>query len=252
MKKLLFLNLFLSSVIFATNNIESDNNNNFAFGISGGITNSVYKIKDKQEHFFLPNLDVQYKGLFIQGDEVSYSFWGDEILSLSVTTEFFSGYPVKGKDLEEGYNNINNRKSQIMTGLSLDYTFLKNNFVSLSNVFGKHGGKTSLSLLRAINLDNNIIFAPSIYGNIYSQNFSNYYFGVTSEEAQNNNNISNSFSINETYSAGIALALEKKFDNSFSLYTFGSYEFLSNKIKNSPIVKKDYFWTFGGGLKYTL
>lgn len=244
MKKLLFLNLFLSSVILA--------NNNFSLGLSSGVSSSIYKTKDKQDSFFLPNLDIQYKGLSIQGDELSFSFWENESLSLSVTNNFFSGYPIKGKDLEEGYENIKKRKLQIMSGLALDYGFLENNYISLSSVFGSHGNKTSLELSKHMNLGNTVVLATSIYGNVYSRNFSNYYFGITSEEAKQNSAINNSFSIKETFSAGISVALEKKLNSSFSIYTFGTYEFLSNKIKESPIVKNGYFWTAGGGLKYTL
>lgn len=244
MKKLLFLNLFLSSVILA--------NNNFSLGLSGGVNNSVYKTKKQQDSYFLPNLDVQYNGLFIQGDEIGYTFLGDEILSFSIVSEFFAGYPIKGKNLKVGYQNIEKRKSQIMTGVSLDYKFLEDNYFSVSTIFGEHGNKTSLSLLRTIYLPYDFLFIPSIYGNIYSKEFSNYYFGVTTDEAQKNNSINAPFSIKETYGVGLSMVLEKKLSDSFSIYAFGSYEFLSDKIKESPIIKEDSFWTVGGGLKYTL
>ncbi|MGL5277759.1 MAG: MipA/OmpV family protein [Cetobacterium sp.] len=244
MKKLLFFNLFLSSIVLA--------NNNFSLGLLGGVNNSIYKTKKQESSYFLPNLDIQYNGLFIQGDEIGYTFWGDETLSLSIISEFLAGYPVKGKDLKVGYQNIEKRKSQIMTGVSLDYKFLTDNYLSVSTIFGEHGNKTNLSLLKTIYLPYDFLFVPSIYGNMYSKDFSNYYFGVTTDEVQKNNSITTPFSIKEAYGVGLAVVLEKKLSNTFSIYTFGSYEFLSNKIKESPIVKKDYFYTVGGGLKYTL
>lgn len=244
MKKLLFFNLFLSSIILA--------NNNFSLGLSSGVNNSIYKTKKQQDYYFLPNLDIQYSGLFIQGDEIGYTFWGDETLSISIISELFAGYPIKGKDLEVGYQNIDKRKSQIMSGISIDYKFLENNYLSISTTFGKNGNKTNLNLLKTITLPYEFLFVPSIYGNIYSKDFSNYYFGVTSDEVKKNSLITTPFSIKETYGVGVSMALEKKLNNAFSIYTFGSYEFLSNKIKESPIIKKDYFWTVGGGLKYTL
>ena len=244
MKKLLFLNLFLSSIALA--------NNNFSLGLSTGVNNSIYKSKKQQDSYFLPNLDIQYNELFIQGDEIGYTFLGDEILSFSIVSEFFAGYPIKGKDLKVGYQNIEKRKSQIMTGVSLDYKFLEDNYLSVSTIFGEHGNKTNLTLLRTIYLPYGLLFVPSIYGNIYSKEFSNYYFGVTTDEAQKNDSINASFSIKETYGVGLSMVLEKKLSDAFSIYTFGSYEFLSDKIKESPIVKEDSFWTVGGGLKYTL
>lgn len=244
MKKLLFLNLFLSSIILA--------NNNFSLGLSSGVNNSIYKTKKQQDSYFLPNLDIQYNGLFVQGDEIGYTFWGDETLSFSIVSEFFAGYPIKGKDLKIGYQNIEKRKSQIMTGVSLDYKFLEDNYLSVSTIFGEHGNKTNLSLLKTLYLPYDFLFVPSIYGNIYSKEFSNYYFGVTTDEVQKNDSIIAPFSIKETYGVGLSMVLEKKLSDALSIYTFGSYEFLSDKIKESPIIKKDSFWTVEGGLKYTL
>lgn len=44
MKKLLFFNLFLSSIILA--------NNNFSLGLSSGVNNSIYKTKKTARLFF--------------------------------------------------------------------------------------------------------------------------------------------------------------------------------------------------------
>lgn len=244
MKKLLFFNLFLPSILLASNN--------FSLSLSSGVNNSVYKTKKQQNSYVLPTLDIQYNGFFIESSEIGYTFWGDETLSLSISSEFFAGYPIKGKDLKVGYQNIEKRKSQIMSGLSLDYKFLEDNYLSLSRNFGKKGNKTSLNILRSVTLPHNFLFVPSIYGNIYSRDFSNYYFGITADEAKKNSLITAPYSVKETYAVGVSMALEKKLNKSFSVYTFGSYEVLSNTIKKSPIVKKDYFWTVGGGLKYAL
>lgn len=222
----------------------------YGLGVGIGAGSSIYK-GGETKAYPVPMLDVNYKDFYIKGIEAGYRFYKNTPISLDVFLDPISGYGVKGNDLGKGYDNIDNRDPQAMIGLAINYNpEFEGAIVRASVMAGENGAKSRLSLIRPIIVDSTLTVVPGIHANFYSEDFVDYYFGVTTEEAIKNKNIDRSYSPNSAYSLGLGIALEKKLTDKISLMSFVSLEKFSDEITDSPIVDKSYILVAGVGAKY--
>lgn len=246
MKKILMglLALTLSATALAENK--------FGIGLGVGVSDNVYKgTKDKV--YPMPLLDINYYDLYIKGVTVGFNFYKDDTFAASLFVDPLAGFTlaVEGSNLADGYDNIDDRKFQTMFGIRLDAdTGLYGVKTGLTAQVGEHGGEGKLSMFKAYRVDDQLTFVPSIYIKGYNGDFTDYYFGVTSDEARRNSKIDKAYKANAAYSMGLNLTADYRLTDNVALMAFLGVEKFSSEISDSPIVDDSVLYFVGVGAKY--
>ncbi|MGL5052494.1 MAG: MipA/OmpV family protein [Cetobacterium sp.] len=247
MKKVLMglLALTISATMFAEDK--------FGIGVGMGISDNMYKGAESKA-YPMPLLDVNYGNLYIKGVTLGYQFYKDDTFAASLFLNPLAGFTVEGQDLESGYNKIDDREFGAMFGIKLDAnTGFYGVRTGLSAQFGERGGEGKLNAFKAYKATEKLTIIPSIYIKGYSKDYTDYYFGVTSEEARRvgNEKIEKAYEPNSAYSFGANIAADYKLTDSVALMAFLGVEKFSSEISDSPIVEDDgILYLVGVGAKY--
>ena len=246
MKKIIFgiLAMTLATIALAENR--------YGVGTGVGVSNSPYKgAEDKT--YPVPLLDVNYGNFYIKGITPGYTFFKGEELSLSVFLDPLAGFPIKAKDMGDGYTNIDNRDLQAMVGLRADLnTGVAGIKTGASVQFGEHGSEAKLSAFRPYNINNKFILVPGIYVKGFSGDYSDYYFSVTSDEVNKSriDKLTKEYKADTAYSIGINLSAEYKYNEKVSFIGILGVEKFSNEVTDSPIVNDNPLFVASIGAKY--
>ncbi|MGL4997696.1 MAG: MipA/OmpV family protein [Cetobacterium sp.] len=247
MKKLLMglLALTISTTMFAEDK--------FGIGAGMGISDNMYKGAESKA-YPMPLLDVNYGDLYIKGVTLGYEFYKDDTFAASLFLNPLAGFTVEGQDLESGYNKIDDREFGAMFGIRLDAnTGFYGVRTGLSAQFGERGGEGKLSAFKAYKASERLTIVPSVHIKGYTKDYTDYYFGVTSEEARRvgNEKIEKAYEPNSAYSFGANIAADYKLTDSVALMAFLGVEKFSSEISDSPIVEDDgILYLVGIGAKY--
>lgn len=244
MKKILFA---FAALAISITTLAADK---FGVGAGIGITDSIYKGTDT-EAFPMPLMDINYGDLYVKGITVGYTVYRDDVFAASLFVNPLGGFAVDGADLAKGYDNIDDRDFQTMFGLRLD---AKTGFygirTGLTAEVGEHGAEGKASLFKIYNVNDKLTLIPSVHVKGYSGDYTDYYFGVTSEEARNNSKIDREYKSNAAYSVGFNLAADYKLTDNVALMAFLGVERFSSEISDSPIVEDGVIYLVGAGAKY--
>lgn len=246
MKKIIY---FLFILCLSTVTLANDK---LGIGIGVGNSNSIYK-GAKNEVYPIPLLDIDYGNFYIKGITPGYFFFKGDRLALSVFVNPIAGFPIKAKDIRNEYSNIDNRDFQAMIGLRADFN---SGFAGIRTgalaQFGKHGAEVKVSAFRPFHITEEFSLVPGLHVRGFSDEYVDYYFGITSNEV----NKSNKDSLTKEYkgetasSIGATLTADYKYSENFSLIGILAIEKFSNKITNSPIVKDKPLFITSLGVKY--
>ena len=247
MKKILTAILILAAVpinLFASNN-------NLTIGGGTGVGSSPYKGVDYND-FFVPYFDITYNDFYLKGVEIGYNMYQEDSFTLSLFANPMGGYKVDASDLSSGYDDIDDRDYQIEGGVKVVYDTswydLKlGGFASL----GEEGGSLGAFAFKSYFLTDRFSVIPKVYIKYLSEEYTDYYFGVTQAEADRNSGISGSYSPDPAYTFGIDFGAEYIVTEHLSLIGFFGLEKLSDEISKSPIVEEDILYKVGVGAKYT-
>ncbi|MGL5176148.1 MAG: MipA/OmpV family protein [Cetobacterium sp.] len=244
MKKILLglLALTMSATLFAENK--------FGIGAGIGLSDSMYKgAEDKA--YPMPLLDINYGDFYVKGVTVGYQFYQDDAFAASLFLDPLAGFAVDGEDLKTGYNNIDDRKFQAMFGLRLDAdTGFYGVRTGLTAQVGEHGGEGKISAFKAYKVDERLTVVPSVHVKGYNGEYTDYYFGVTSEEAARNSKIKGSYKANAAYSIGLNITADYRLTDNVALMAFLGVERFSSEVSDSPIVEDGVLYLVGVGAKY--
>lgn len=246
MKRIIFgaLALSLSTIALAENK--------FGIGAGIGVSNSIYKgAEDKA--YPVPLLDINYGNFYVKGITPGYFFFKGEDLSLSVFLDPLAGFSIKVKDMGNGYTNIDDRDFQVMIGLRADLnTGIAGIRAGASMQFGKHGSEAKISAFRPCFINNQFSLVPGIYVKGFSRDYADYYFGVTSGEANRSfrDNLTRKYEVDAATSIGATLTAEYKYNEKFSLVGILGIENFSSEITDSPIVNDEPLFITSIGAKY--
>lgn len=225
-------------------------NNKFGIGIGAGYSNSIYKGAESKV-YPMPLMDVDYGNLYIKGVAIGYTVYQDDVFAASLFVDPLGGFAVDGNDLATGYDGIDDRDFQSMFGVRLDADTgiygIRTGFVAQC---GKEGGEAKISAFKPIYVNDKLVVVPSIHLKGYSKDFTDYYFGVSSEEALNNRNIHAKYEADAGYSFGVNLSAEYTLTDNIALMSFLGIEKFSSEISDSPIVEDDVLFLMGVGAKY--
>ncbi|MGL4629479.1 MipA/OmpV family protein [Cetobacterium sp.] len=244
MKKILLglLALTMSATMFAEDK--------FGIGAGMGLSDSMYKgAEDKA--YPMPLLDINYGDFYVKGVTVGYEFYKDDAFAASLFLDPLAGFAVDAEDLKSGYNNIDDRKFQAMFGLRLDAdTGFYGVRTGLTAQVGEHGGEGKLSAFKAYKVDEKLTIVPSVHVKGYSGDFTDYYFGVSKEEARRNSKINDSYKADTAYSIGLNITADYRLTDNVALMAFLGVEKFSSEISDSPIVEDGVLYLVGVGAKY--
>lgn len=231
----------------ATTN-QSNTKNRMGIGL--GTVGSKKLFRQEDDNFSLfPSFDIRYNDFYVQGLNIGYNAYQNDLLAVSLFLDPVAGYPIKGKDMQSGYKNIDDRDTQAMLGLKADFNVDEwGGKGSLSAQFGEHGSQSQLSLFRVFNVDNKFSVIPTAYIKYLSSDFSDYYFSVSETEASKT--IAKPYKANGAFSAGINLMGNYSFNEKVSLFLFLGLEKFSDDVKDSPIVENSLIYIGGAGVKY--
>ena len=152
-----------------------------------------------------------------------------------------------------GYKNIDNRDFQVMAGLRADLnTGIAGIRTGASVQFGEHGSEAKISAFRPYALNSKFTLVPGIYVKGFSGDYSDYYFGVTSNEVNRSktDKLTREYKADTAYSVGANLTAEYKYNEKFSLIGILGVEKFSSEITDSPIVNDDPLFIASIGAKY--
>lgn len=234
-----------------TMSISALADNKYGIGIGVGVSDSIYKgANDKA--YPIPLFDINYGNLYVKGATVGYDVYKNDMFAASLFIDPLAGFAVKGSDLGNGYDHIDDRKFQAMFGLRLDY---KTPFYGIRTgaltQFGNHGAEGKLSVFKPYKVYDNFILVPSAHIRGYSGNYTDYYFGVTNSEANDNRNLKNrEYDADTAYSVGINLTADYKLNDDLAFVAFLGVERFSSEISDSPIVEDSVLYLVGVGAKY--
>ncbi len=223
--------------------------NKFGLGVGMGVSNSIYKGADGRL-YPIPLLDINYYDLYVKGATVGYQFYKNDAFAASLFVDPLAGFAVDGADLAKGYDNIDDRRFQTMFGIRLDAdTGFYGVKTGLSAQIGKHGGEGRVAAFKAYRVDDKLTLVPSIHIKGYSGDYTDYYFGVSSDEARRNSNL-NTYKADTSYSIGFNLTADYRLTDNVALMAFLGVEKFSSEISDSPIVDDGVLYLVGVGAKY--
>ena len=248
MKKMIFcaLALTISNLALAENK--------FGIGAGIGVSNSIYK-DTEDKAYPIPLLDINYGNFYIKGITPGYFIFKNEMISLSTFINPISGFPIKAKDIGEGYTNIDDRDFQAMIGLRADLNTGIAGFKSGASIqFGKHGSEAKISLFRPSKISDKLTLIPGIHIKGYSRSYTNYYFGVTYDEANRSSkdNLLKEYEAKEATSIGATLSAEYNYNEKLSFIGILGLEKFDNEITKSPITNDNSLFLVSVGMKYYL
>lgn len=251
--------LTLTTTIYAdlTTSSEEDygrvtrNKNRLGLGLGIGSSSKLYKQEDDNVTP-LPLIDIRYDNFYVEGVNIGYQAYKNELLTMSIFLDPLAGFPVEGKDMKNGYKSIDDRETQAMLGIKGDFNISNIDMRGTALVqAGEHGSKARVSLFKVISMDKFRII-PSAFISYYSADFSDYYFGISEKEVVRNNSskITGTYEADGALSAGLRITGDYSINDRLSLLIFLGAERFSDEIKDSPIVENSTIYSAGVGAKY--
>ena len=245
MKKYLLIVLVLFSVTAMANDDFKA-----SVTVGYGTNDSVYK---GREYYRIPAfINMSYKNLYLEGTEIGAKFIDTERFDSSVFFELQDGHYIKPSKMDSGYRTIKKRKFQQTFGLKTDVRLdeiSKNLTFSPYFSVGNRGAQTGASLSYLYMPAENIIISPSISTKYLSKKYTDYYFGVDSDEL--GGNITNEYNPDGAFEFGAGLYGEYYFTKHISALAYVNMSRYSSEVRKSPITEDRIITNVGAGLKYT-
>ena len=227
--------------------------NKTAIGIGAGVSLSPYQGVGTESDP-IPFFDIRYEGFYVKGAEIGYDIFQVDNLTTSLFVNPLGGYKVDRSDLDSGYDDIDDRDYQFEGGLKLSYdTDWYDTKIGGFLAFGEEGELGGINVLKRFSITDSFSITPKLYLNYLSEDYTDYYFGVSNEESVRvgNSRITNSYSPDSAGAFGLNVASEYTITEYWSMVGFVGVEKLTEEIEDSPIVEEDLLYKVGVGVKYT-
>lgn len=220
------------------------------FKVGAGVAASNHFFKGDNIVSPLPFFDVRYDNFFMIGTDIGYDVISEDSVTLSLFVNPLDGFFIRSKDMDSDYDSIDERKTQIAFGAIINYDLPFYDMKALLSVSGgERGAKSSARILKSYTFDNKLTLIPSIAATFYSEDYTDYYFGVDGNEL--GGSLTHTYSPNDAYSLGLSLAAEYYLNDKITLLAFLSADRFSSEVANSPIIDNDVVLKMGVGAKYS-
>lgn len=222
-------------------------------GVAGRYNDSIYK-SDK-EIIPMPLINLNYNRFFIKGFKPGFVLYQEPSFKFSVIVDplggYFDGWAVDGKDMDKGYENIEDRDSQFMYGLDIDFDFSENVLGNINYMFGEDGSRGEISMTYVQYLTDRIVVLPTLNARYYSSDYVDYYVGVSEKEVMTNSKLDKEYEGKDSFSVGVSLTTEISLTEQFIMSFFAGYDYFDKEITDSPLVDKDGQIYYGTGFRFS-
>ena len=250
MKKLLMASLIISGLSLANEDTPQ------TMGISANYIDSFYK-SEKSEIRPLPLLNLRFGRFTIKGPlEIGFILYEEPQFSISVLANplsgYFDGWAIKATDMKDGYKNIENRDSQLMGGIGIEFSFDEENTLigNANYTIGGKGSSGAFNLSKIFLPHERLAIIPSGAIKIKDKKYIDYFTGINEKEVQNNYAIEKKHSGKTSVGVGASLTVEYSFTEMLSVNSFVGVEYI-DKIDDSPIVDKNHQVYGGIGVRFS-
>lgn len=228
--------------------------------IGGGVAASLSPYQGVgTESTPIPMVNVEYGDFYLKTGDVRYSvlsigynFYSNESVQLSAYVNPMGGFNVDRSEMDKGYKNIDDREYQFEGGLKavLD-TGWHNVKVQTHGTFGEEGGHVGAAVFKPIKATDKLTLVPRATFTYFTEDYTDYYFGVTQKEADRNNKIDKAYDPDGAFAYGVDLAASYALRENISLIAFAGVEKFSSDVDDSPIVEEDTLYKVGVGATYS-
>ena len=248
MKKIIIFFVFISCFAYSKENF-------IKIGLGGFFRKDIYNLEDKYQFYPLPAVALEYNSFyFIAPIETGYHFYQNEDLRLTVYGRYnlFTSYD--HDDFKDYLKNMDNREDDLHIGLKGRYfagptrlTFT--GFVSTDILNKSTGTLAGLEMAQPLPIGKKTLVAPFVSMQYLSQNYTNYYFGITDSESAKLSNI-DPYSPDSSYKISTGIKGYSNITDNIELVFLGEYNQYSNEISNSPLTRGNSNFSLLLGLNY--
>ena len=240
--------MFISFFVYSKENFVK-------IGLGGFFRKDIYNFEDKYQFYPVPAVALQYESFyFIAPLEAGYHFYQNEDLRLTVYGRYnlFTGYD--SDDFKDTLKNMDDRKDDLHVGLrgrfflgptKLTFT----GFVSTDILNKSNGTLAGLEIAQPVPLGKNTLLAPFVSMQYLSQNYTNYYFGITDNEAAKLPN-TGPYVPDSSYKITTGVKGYSDITDNVELIFSGEYNQYSDEITNSPLTRGSSNFSILFGLNY--
>ena len=247
MKKLILMGFIISTISYAEDfQVQT-------VGIAGKYYNTIYKAN--KDIIPVPLINLNYNRFSLNGVKPGFTLYEEEGFRFSAILDplggYFEGLTIKSKDMDKGLEYIEDRDSQFMYGLNIDFELSENVFGNINYMFSKEGDKGEAYITYVGYLTDRLVILPTISAKYYSHDFVNYYFGVTQKEVNLNKKLDKTYQGNNSFNLGVSITAEYSITEQCIISTFAGYEYFDEEITNSPLLDKESQTYYGIGFRYS-
>lgn len=242
-------NLFLlaAAVLLPWNAAFADE---LSLSVGAFATQSEYKGADTR---VLPMPVIQYEGnrFFLKNAEAGVYVWSDERQRLSAGLTLLPLYLRTGKCDNQAMKQLDNRNIIVLgtLGYELETEYGRLRLTASGDVTGTSDGFLA-SAVYAYPLRRGALTLTPNAGVIFaSSDFNDYYYGVSHAEAARSG--FSHYDPEASFTPFLGVAANYRLSDHWSLFATWKITFLSDEVKDSPMVDRDTQHIFGGGITYS-
>ena len=243
--KLLALGVLAATAVSTAQAAESQ----WTVGAGVGVINSPYKQYDRDVY---PVPVVTYEGdnFWFRGLGGGYYLWNDTADKLSIMAYYDPTHFKPGDSDSNALRQLDKRRSSLMAGLSYvhntEYGFLRTALAG-DTLDNSNGFIWDLAWLYRYT-NGAVTLTPGIGVQYSSENYNDYYYGVSKAESRRSG--LKSYSADDGWDPYLELTASYNFLGDWNVYGTGRYIRLSDEVKDSPMVDKSWSGIFSVGVTY--
>jgi outer membrane protein len=248
LKKAVILFIFISLFVYSKENFVK-------IGLGGFFRKDIYNFEDKHQFYPVPAVALEYESFyFIAPLEAGYHFYQNEDLRLTVYGRYnlFTGYD--SDDFKDSLKNMYDRKDDLHIGLrgrgflgptKLTFT----GFVSADVLNESNGTLAGLEAAQPVPLGKKTLMVPFINIQYLSQNYADYYFGITDSESAKLVN-TDTYMPDSSYKTSAGIKGYSNITDNTELIFSAEYNQYSNEVSDSPLTGGSSNFSLLFGLNY--
>ncbi|OOB88619.1 MltA-interacting protein MipA [Leclercia adecarboxylata] len=244
------LKLLALGIIVATSVSTAYAENQWSVGAGVGVINSPYKQYDR-DIYPVPVITYEGDNFWFRGLGGGYYLWNDQTDKLSIMAYYDPTHFKPGDSDSYQLRQLDKRKSTMMAGISwvhnTEYGFLRTALAG-DTLDNSNGYIWDLAWLYRYT-NGGLTLTPGIGMEYSSENYNDYYYGVSRKEARRSG--LNSYDADDGWSPYLELTASYKFAADWDVYATGRYHRLSDEVKDSPMVDKSWTGLMSMGVTYS-
>lgn len=244
------LKLLALGIIVATSMSTAHAENQWSVGAGVGVINSPYKQYDR-DIYPVPVITYEGDNFWFRGLGGGYYLWNDQTDKLSIMAYYDPMHFKPGDSDNRQLRQLDKRKSTMMAGISwvhnTEYGFLRTALAG-DTLDNSNGYIWDLAWLYRYT-NGGLTLTPGIGIEYSSDNYNDYYYGVSHKEARRSG--LHSYDADDGWNPYLELTASYKFAPDWNVYGTGRYSHLSDEVKDSPMVDKSWSGLMSVGVTYS-